>query len=92
MLRASPTLGSLGPLTSGVISPGCYTGVPLVPMMFQAFLMERCVPHNAFIYVKLHLHVAQQKLVHRERVGLQFWHVKYICDANSIFFRLSFQL
>jgi hypothetical protein len=32
----------LGLLTIGATSPGCHSGVPLVPMVFRAFLMERC--------------------------------------------------
>jgi hypothetical protein len=29
-------------LTNGVTSPGCHSGVPLVPMVLRALLMERC--------------------------------------------------
>src|SRR6202048_3504192 len=32
----------MGPLTNGATSPGCHSGVPLVPMVFRALLMERC--------------------------------------------------
>ena len=39
---ALPTLGSLGPLTNGATSSWCHPGVPLVPMVFRALLMERC--------------------------------------------------
>jgi hypothetical protein len=42
----SPTLGSLGPSHQRGTSPGCHSGVPLVPMMFWALLMERCAISN----------------------------------------------
>jgi hypothetical protein len=32
----------LGLLTTGATSPGCHSGVPLVPMVFRTSLLERC--------------------------------------------------
>ena len=37
---------ALGPLTNGATSPRCHSGVPLVPMVFWALLMETCVTLN----------------------------------------------
>jgi len=37
-----PKKGCLVPLTNGVTSLGCHSGVPLVPMVLRALLMERC--------------------------------------------------
>jgi hypothetical protein len=36
-----PHWDHLGPLINGATSPVCYSGFPLMPMVFQALLMER---------------------------------------------------
>ena len=52
----SPTLGSLRPLTSGVTSPRCHSGVPLVPMVLWALLMKRCMTNGMMkiLYIECH--------------------------------------
>jgi hypothetical protein len=39
----------LGLLTTGATSPGCHSGVPLVPLVFRASLMERCATVCALV-------------------------------------------
>ena len=38
--EAFPTLGHLGLFTNSITSPALYFGIPVVPMMFWAFLMK----------------------------------------------------
>ena len=40
MFGASFTLGSLGPLANGALSPGCHSRVPLMPLIFRTFLIK----------------------------------------------------
>ena len=40
--------------------------------------------------MKLHFQSIQKKLGYQKQVGLQPRHVKYICDANSIYFASCF--
>src|ERR1700738_4220749 len=43
----------MGPLTNGATSPGCHSGVPLVPMVFRALLMERCATQGEYVILDM---------------------------------------
>ena len=70
----------LGPITNGVTSLGYHFKVPLVPMVFQALLMERCATSGVSCMI---LNPAWQSITKiaslmTESQPLQLWRVKCV--------------
>jgi hypothetical protein len=61
----SPTLGSLGPSHHRARSLGCHSGVPFVPMVFRASLVEKCTTTSMIcIGQQTHLPTFQPWYIH----------------------------